>query len=111
MPHVSAPLSLALGVLKNMRIMDDSDNQFGFVICLISVLALLSVVLSGKEQWLKYIAPIFLLWGINCVWAYFKKKTIYGLYFPISNNAQIVFRIMGLAIGILFIIVSISMYT
>ncbi|WP_286235594.1 hypothetical protein [Thalassotalea sediminis] len=94
-----------------MRTKDSSDNQFGFIICLVSLLAVLSVVLSGKEQWLKYIAPIFLLWGLNCIWAYFKKKIIYSLYFPIPNDAQIVLRILGLAIGILFIIVSIGMYT
>ena len=94
-----------------MRATDNSDNKIGFIICLVSVFAMLSVVLSGQEQWLKFVTPLLLLWGLNCIWAYFKKKTIYSLYLPIASDAEVVWRILGLAAGILFIVISISIYT
>jgi hypothetical protein len=105
------PLSKALGVQKNMRPTDNLDNKIGFIISLLSGFSMLAVALSGQTQWLKYVTPLLLLWGLNCIWAYVKKKTIYSLYLPIASDAEIIWRILGLTVGILFIVISIGMYT
>jgi hypothetical protein len=105
------PLNEALGVQKNMRPTDNLDNKIGFIISLLSGFSMLAVALSGQTQWLKYVTPLLLLWGLNCIWAYVKKKTIYSLYLPIASDAEIIWRILGLTVGILFIVISIGMYT
>jgi hypothetical protein len=94
-----------------MRPTDNLDNKIGFIICLLSGFSMLAVALSGQTQWLKYVTPLLLLWGLNCIWAYVKKKTIYSLYLPIASDAEIIWRILGLTVGILFIVISIGMYT